>query len=111
MPLKEKTVSKIYYSIGEVAMLSGKKINPSDGWIATPVAPSAIRFWQELFDIQVKKVNSAGKRYFNREEVRDIFAIVYLLRIEEYTASGAIRKFKLWKSGNFEIPEQYLRLD
>ncbi len=51
MPYKEKTIEKLYYSIGEVAEM-----------LDVPV--STVRFWENEFDILKPMKNKKGNRMF-----------------------------------------------
>lgn len=76
MPYKEKEITKIYYSIGEVA----------DRY---SVNTSLIRFWEKEFDIIKPKKNKKGNRLFTVKDL-DHFDVIYqLVKKEGYTLDGA----------------------
>ena len=76
MPLKPKTIEKIYWTIGEVAEEIG-------------VATSSIRFWEkELGSISTKRTNR-GDRLYTRKEIEQIKTIQNLVRNEGFTLNGA----------------------
>ena len=58
MPLKEITIKKIYYSIGEVAAMFD-------------VNNSLIRFWEKEFSIIKPKKNKKGNRYFTEKDINN----------------------------------------
>ncbi len=76
MPLKDKEITKLYYSIGEVADLMG-------------VAPSQIRFWEREFDILKPKKNRKGNRLFVEADLQNLKLIYHLLKEKRYTIDGA----------------------
>jgi DNA-binding transcriptional MerR regulator len=95
MPYKDKEPVKVYWTIGEVAD-------------AINFSPSGVRFWLEQFSEDTSKRTKNGARLFNKYEFINILAMNYLIKIEEYTMSGAKKKFDLWLKGSYEIPESYL---
>ncbi|MBK8444390.1 MAG: MerR family transcriptional regulator [Sphingobacteriales bacterium] len=81
MPLKDKEITKLYYSIGEVAELMG-------------VAPSQIRFWEREFDILKPKKNRKGNRLFVEADLQNLKLIYHLLKEKRYTIDGAKSELK-----------------
>lgn len=73
-------VKKIYWNIGEVAIMFG-------------VASSAIRFWLKEFDIEVQKSQS-GVRKFTAKDVEKIRVVHHLLKVDFYTLPGARKKLR-----------------
>ena len=65
MPLKKKQ-SKIYYSIGEVAVMFD-------------VNKSLIRFWEKEFSI-IKPKNKKGNRYFTERDINNFKIIFHLVK-------------------------------
>jgi len=93
MPVKEKEIKKIYYSIGEVA----KMFN---------VNASLIRFWEKEFDIIKPQKNKKGNRLFTQEDVDNFYIIFHLVKERGFTLQGAKEKLKENKDGtihNIEI--------
>lgn len=81
MPWKEKEIEKLYYSIGEVAdMLS--------------VPTSMIRFWLLALDVEIRK-DRRGNRQFMMEDIQTVKQIYHLVKVEEYTLSGAKRQMRM----------------
>ena len=96
MPLKEKIIKKIYYSIGEVAAIFD-------------VNKSLIRFWEKEFIIIKPKKNKKGNRYFTEKAINNFKIIFHLVKERGYTLDGAKKKLRENKEGtikNVEIVNQ-----
>ena len=76
MPYKEREISKMYYTMGEVSILFN-------------VNQSLIRFYEKEFDILQPKKNKKGNRYFTPEDIENLKIIFNLIREKGYTLSGA----------------------
>jgi DNA-binding transcriptional MerR regulator len=76
MPYKEREISKMYYSMGEVSKLFD-------------VNQSLIRFYEKEFDVLQPKKNKKGNRYFTPEDVENLKIILNLIRDKGYTLNGA----------------------
>jgi DNA-binding transcriptional MerR regulator len=76
MPYKEREISKMYYTMGEVAILFD-------------VNQSLIRFYEKEFDILQPKKNKKGNRYFTPEDIDNLKIIFNLIREKGYTLNGA----------------------
>lgn len=82
MPLIEiQQLSKMYYSIGEVAEFLN-------------VNTSLLRFWEKEFQLVVSKKNNKGNRLFTVKELEKINKIYQLVKIEGYTLDGAKKALK-----------------
>lgn len=81
MPYKEKEITKLYYSIGEVA----KMFN---------VNTSHIRFWEKEFDIIKPQKNKKGNRLFTKEDIDNFYTIFHLVKERGFTLEGAKQKLK-----------------
>jgi DNA-binding transcriptional MerR regulator len=82
MPLIEiQQLSKMYYSIGEVAEF-------------LDVNTSLLRFWEKEFQFEVSKKNKKGNRLFTVKELEKINKIYQLVKIEGYTLDGAKKALK-----------------
>ena len=82
MPLIEiQQLSKMYYSIGEVAEFLN-------------VNTSLLRFWEKEFQFEVSKKNKKGNRLFTVKELEKINKIYQLVKIEGYTLDGAKKALK-----------------
>lgn len=77
MPLIDiQQLSKLYYSIGEVAQL-------------LDVNASLLRFWEKEFKFEISKKNAKGNRLFSVKEIDKINRIYHFVKIEGYTLDGA----------------------
>lgn len=77
MPLIDiQQLSKLYYSIGEVAELLN-------------VNASLLRFWEKEFKFEISKKNAKGNRLFSVKEIDKINRIYHFVKIEGYTLDGA----------------------
>ena len=74
--MKEQELTKLYYSIGEVAEL-------------LHVNASTIRFWEKQFTQIKPKKNKKGNRLFTPSEILLLHKITLLLHNEGYTIEGA----------------------
>ena len=74
-------LTKVYYSIGEVAEMFN-------------VNTSLIRFWEKEFDIIKPKNNKKGNRLFTKDDVKNYQKIYYLVKERGYTLKGAKEKLK-----------------
>lgn len=79
--LKKLELSKLYYSIGEVATIFD-------------VNASLLRFWEKEFKILKPKKNKKGNRMFTQKDVNNIQLIFYLVKDRGYTLDGAKAKLK-----------------
>lgn len=89
----EKSILKVYYSIGEVA----KMFN---------VNTSLIRFWEKEFDIIKPHKNKKGNRQFTRMDIDNFHLIYYLVKEKGMTLKGAQMKLSESKAeteANFEV--------
>ena len=76
MPYKEREISKMYYTIGEVSKL-------------LDVNPSLLRFYEKEFDVLQPKKNKKGTRHFTVEDIENLKIILHLTRDKGYTLNGA----------------------
>jgi DNA-binding transcriptional MerR regulator len=81
MPSGEKTIQKIYYSIGEVATMFD-------------VNKSLIRFWEKEFSIIKPKKNRKGNRFFTEKDIENFKIIFHLVKERGYTLQGAKKKLR-----------------
>ena len=63
--IKINELSKLYYSIGELAKLLN-------------VNPSLLRFWEREFKLIVVKKNNKGNRLYSVKEIQEINNIILL---------------------------------
>lgn len=80
-PYKEKPITKLYYSIGEVAKMFDANT-------------SLIRFWEKEFDILKPKKNKKGNRLFTQKDVDNLKIIFHLVKERGYTLDGAKKKLR-----------------
>jgi DNA-binding transcriptional MerR regulator len=92
MLLKDKTIKKIYYSIGEVAAMFD-------------VNKSLIRFWEKEFSIIKPKKNKKGNRYFTEKDINNFKIIFHLVKERGYTLDGAKKKLRENKDGTIKNVE------
>ncbi|MBD1362265.1 MerR family transcriptional regulator [Mucilaginibacter sp. ZT4R22] len=76
MPYKEREISKMYYTMGEVSAMFD-------------VNQSLIRFYEKEFDVLQPKKNKKGNRYFTPEDLENFKIIFNLIRDKGYTLQGA----------------------
>ena len=75
-------MSKLYYSIGEVADLLGENV-------------SLIRFWSDYFSKFIKpERNAKGNRLFTKEDLDTFRRLHYLIKDKGLTLEGAARTLK-----------------
>ena len=82
MPVKKKSVERLYFTIGEVAKMFD-------------VNTSLIRFWEKEFKIIKPNKNKKGNRMFSQQDVDNFHIIYHLVKERGYTLKGAKEKLKL----------------
>ncbi len=75
------TPGKLYYSIGEVAEMTGVK-------------PHVLRYWETEFPMLRPRKNRAGNRSYRPRDIKIVLVIRDLLYREKFTISGARRKLQ-----------------
>ena len=98
MPYKEKEITKLYHSIGEVAEMFS-------------VNTSLIRFWEKEFDILKPKKNKKGNRLFTQKDVENLKVIHHLVKERGFTLEGAKQKLKGNKEDTVNNVEIVTRLE
>jgi len=83
-------ITKLYYSIGEVAQLAGEE-------------PHVLRYWESEFPQLHPRKNRAGNRVYTNEDIDLVFRIRRLLRDEKYTIDGARQALR--REGAAPAPE------
>lgn len=81
MSFKTTEISKIYYSIGEVAKMFD-------------VNTSLIRFWEKEFDVIKPQKNKKGNRLFTKSDVENFHLIYHLVKERGFKLQGAKDKLK-----------------
>ena len=79
--ISEQELTKLYYSIGEVAAMFD-------------VNASLIRFWEKEFQSVKPKKNSKGNRLFTPKDIVKIDEIYHLVKSKGYTLEGAKKALK-----------------
>jgi DNA-binding transcriptional MerR regulator len=79
--IENQSLSKLYYSIGEVAQMLN-------------VNASLLRFWEKEFKLKVSKKNAKGNRLFSVKEITQLKQIYQYVKIEGYTLEGAKKALK-----------------
>tara|TARA_R110002072_G_scaffold282761_3_gene445937 strand:- start:705 stop:1118 length:414 start_codon:yes stop_codon:yes gene_type:complete len=79
--INEKDLTKLYYSIGEVARMFD-------------VNTSLIRFWEKEFTTVNPKKNKKGNRLFTPKDVVKVDRIYELVKEKGYTLDGAKKALK-----------------
>ena len=76
MPWKEKSVTKLYWSIGEVADELG-------------VNTSLIRYWEKEFNTIKPKRTGKGDRSYTQKDIDQLRRIQHLVKEQGFTLQGA----------------------
>ena len=79
--IRESDLTKLYYSIGEVASMFD-------------VNASLIRFWEKEFPSVKPKKNQKGNRRFTAENILELQRIYILVKKEGHTLEGAKKALK-----------------
>ena len=82
MSFDKQSLTKLYYSIGEVADMFN-------------VNTSLIRFWEKEFGIIQPKKNRKGNRLFTPKDIETFNKIYHLVKTEGYTIEGAKKVLKV----------------
>ncbi len=100
MPLKEKTIGKLYWTIGEVAEQLG-------------VNTSMLRYWEKEFGALRPKRTNKGDRLYTQDDIELVRSIHTLLKDRGFTIQGAkehLRGVKGKVDANTEIRQRLLRI-
>ena len=76
MKINDQELTKLYYSIGEVAKMFG-------------VSKSLIRFWEAEFESLRPHKNSKGDRRFTKQNIQQFKVIYELVKERGFTIKGA----------------------
>lgn len=79
--INSKELTKLYYSIGEVAEMFD-------------VNTSLIRFWEKEFSAIKPKKNNKGNRLFTVKDIETIDRIYELVKVEGHTLDGARKSLR-----------------
>lgn len=80
-PIDIKQLTKLYYTIGEVAEMFN-------------VNTSLIRFWEKEFSIIQPKKSKKGNRMFTPKDIENFNKIYNLVKTNGYTLEGAKKALK-----------------
>ncbi len=89
--MRKKAPTRLYYSITEVAGITG-------------VRPHVLRYWETEFKALRPKKNRAGNRIYRSGDIKIVLLIKKLLYEDGFTISGAKKKLPQAK-GNPEVPK------
>jgi DNA-binding transcriptional MerR regulator len=81
VPYKKNNIEKVFYSIGEVAGITG-------------TTPSSIRYWEKNFSELSPQKNDKGTRFYSTQDIETVKLINYLVRDRGMTVKGANQKLK-----------------
>ncbi len=90
-------LTKVYYTIGEVAALFG-------------LAPSVIRYWEAEFEVLKPSKNHRGERKYTQKDVKLLAEIHFLLKEKGYTIDGARKELSHRKVAMKDEKQLLLRL-
>jgi len=93
MKIAEKELTKLYYTIGEVALMFS-------------VNASLIRFWEKEFTIIQPKKNKKGNRLFTPKDILNFNKIYNLVKEQGFTLEGAKNALKNKSLDSVEIIPQ-----
>ena len=93
MKIAEKELTKLYYTIGEVALMFN-------------VNASLIRFWEKEFTIIQPKKNKKGNRLFTPKDILNFNKIYNLVKEQGFTLEGAKNALKNKALDSVEIIPQ-----
>jgi DNA-binding transcriptional MerR regulator len=97
-------LTKLYYSIGEVAQLF-------------EVNASLIRFWEKELELEQPKKNKKGNRLFTTREIQTIQKIYNLVKVQGYKLDAAKvqlktrKKKEVFKESLFEFSPEEIIID
>ena len=81
MAVNIEELTKLYYTIGEVAEMFN-------------VSKSLIRFWESEFDLLRPHKNSKGDRRFTKQNITQFNTIYHLVKERGFTLDGAKKELK-----------------
>ena len=97
-------LTKLYYSIGEVAVLF-------------QVNASLIRFWEKEFKLPQPKKNNKGNRMFTVKEIQTLDKIYQLVKIQGFKLDAAKsqikskKKVEIFKENLFDLSPEEIVID
>jgi DNA-binding transcriptional MerR regulator len=91
LKIQEEKLTKLYYSIGEVAEMFH-------------VNTSLIRFWEKEFEAVKPKKNKKGNRLFSPKDITNLGKIYDLVKIQGFTLDGAKKSLKIKTDSTVQVP-------
>lgn len=76
MCYREKSIEKIYFSIGEVA----RQFN---------VTTTLLRYWETVFEQLCPKKTKRGERFYSGADIETVREIYHLVKHRRFTLEGA----------------------
>lgn len=98
MPLKEKTIERLYWSIGEVAEELG-------------VNTSLLRYWEKEFGTLRPKRTSKGDRLYTAADIDQLRRIQHLVKEKGFTLQGAKSELRRGQESGPDIAPHSLPVD
>ena len=89
MAMLDTGITKLYYTISEVANLMEEEAH-------------VLRYWESEFDVLRPRKNRAGKRVYTKDDIDVVYRIRHLLRDEKFTIDGARQILKKEKKASKE---------
>ncbi len=81
MAMLDTGITKLYYTISEVANMMDEEAH-------------VLRYWETEFDALRPRKNRAGKRVYTKDDIDVVYRIRHLLRDEKFTIDGARQSLK-----------------
>ena len=97
MAMLDNGITKLYYTIGEVAEMVEEEAH-------------VLRYWETEFDRLRPRKNRAGKRVYTKDDIDIVFRIRHLLRDEKFTIDGARQALKKEKADAKAVPDSVQEL-
>ncbi len=98
MSMKDNEITKLYWSIGEVAEMFS-------------VSKSLIRFWENEFDILRPAKNTKGERRFTAQNLEQMRIIYRLVKERGFTIKGAKQEIRENKKRIVNLRDSILSLE
>src|SRR5689334_1497316 len=96
MPLKERTIERIYWTIGEVAE-------------QLQVNTSLLRYWEKEFGALRPKRTGKGDRLYTKDDIAKVKEIQKLLKEQGFTIQGAKEQLRGGTKGRPDPREEVVR--
>ena len=100
MPLKEKSIERMYWPIGEVAETLG-------------VNTSLLRYWEKEFGTLRPKRTNKGDRLYTKDDIEQLRRIQHLVKDRGFTLQGAKDQLKrsepIYEPNATELPVEEIK--